>query len=89
MRSSSTSAFSLDPPNGDRWPKFDDEYDDGEEGGRRPSSYGYKPSPFTVALCPCLFCVLLVIVVLSIALTFKFRLFCHTPLGKVIYKRKC
>lgn len=42
-----------------------------------------------VALCPCLFCLILLFIVLSIFLTLKFHIFCHTPLGSIIYKKKC
>lgn len=42
-----------------------------------------------VALCPSLFCIILLSIGVSIFLTVKFKLFCHTPLGSVIYKNSC
>ncbi|KAD7117632.1 hypothetical protein E3N88_04900 [Mikania micrantha] len=43
-----------------------------------------KCSCLTVALCPCIVCFMLVIIVLSIVLAVKFHLLCHTPLGSLL-----
>lgn len=62
--------------------------DDGGRDGTRKED-GYAESKLVVLLCPCLFCVVLLLIILSVFLTVKFRLFCHTPLGSLIYKKKC
>ncbi|KAJ6680083.1 hypothetical protein OIU79_019736 [Salix purpurea] len=58
----------------------DDEEKVGSEGGE---------SKCVVALCPCLVCCILLLIVFSVILIVKFHFFCHTPLHSLVFKKNC
>jgi hypothetical protein len=58
----------------------EDEEKVGNEGGE---------SKFVVALCPCLVCFILLLIVVSVILIVKFHFLCHTPLHSIIFTKKC
>ncbi|WVZ98116.1 hypothetical protein U9M48_043594 [Paspalum notatum var. saurae] len=47
------------------------------------------PSAATVMLCPCLAFFLLALIIVSIALSVHFRLYCHTPLAHLVSPHRC
>ncbi|KAJ6879903.1 hypothetical protein NC652_033285 [Populus alba x Populus x berolinensis] len=58
----------------------EDEEKVGNEGGE---------SNCAVALCPCLVCFILLLIVASVILTVKFHFLCHTPLQSIIFTKIC